>query len=145
MTSERQVLFPLRTHISHPRNLTLTRCCSYVGRTEGGHRKQHRNCASRAGPRSSSDGSAFQRCRDSVPTASPTDRVRTHEINNFPFFLFSSDVPFAFRYREQVEKVARLRDETVRAIVKSSTEIAMFKEGISQQLKTLRDIAEAGQ
>ncbi|KAH9977211.1 HEC/Ndc80p family-domain-containing protein [Lactifluus volemus] len=47
-------------------------------------------------------------------------------------------------YREQVEKVARLRDETVRAIVKNSTEIAMFKEEISQQLKTLRDFAEAG-
>jgi kinetochore protein NDC80 len=58
---------------------------------------------------------------------------------------FSLIVLFSFRYREQVEKVARLRDETVRAIVKSSTEIAMFKEGISQQLKTLRDIAEAGQ
>ncbi|KAH9967890.1 HEC/Ndc80p family-domain-containing protein [Russula dissimulans] len=48
-------------------------------------------------------------------------------------------------YREQVEKVARLRDETVRAIVKNSTEIAMFKEDISQQLKNLRDFAEAGQ
>jgi kinetochore protein NDC80 len=49
------------------------------------------------------------------------------------------------RYREQVEKVMRLRDETVRAIVKNSTEIAMFKEEISQQLKSLRDFAEAGQ
>ncbi|KAI9508485.1 HEC/Ndc80p family-domain-containing protein [Russula earlei] len=48
-------------------------------------------------------------------------------------------------YREQVDKVARLRDETVRAIVKNSTEIAMFKEEISQQLKNLRDFAEAGQ
>jgi len=69
----------------------------------------------------------------------------THTIiNNFPF-SFDYVLFFASRYREQVEKVARLRDETVRAIVKSSTEIAMFKEGISQQLKTLRDIAEAGQ
>jgi kinetochore protein NDC80 len=51
----------------------------------------------------------------------------------------------AIRYREQVEKVARLRDETIRAIVKNSTEIAMFKEEISQQLKCLRDFAESGQ
>jgi kinetochore protein NDC80 len=48
------------------------------------------------------------------------------------------------RYREQVEKVARLREETVRAIVKNSTEIAMFKEEISQQLKNLREFAEGG-
>ncbi|KAI0262919.1 hypothetical protein BC834DRAFT_367606 [Gloeopeniophorella convolvens] len=33
-------------------------------------------------------------------------------------------------YREQIDKVERLRDETVRAIVKNSTEIAMFKEEI---------------
>ena len=47
------------------------------------------------------------------------------------------------RYREQVEKTARLKDETVRAIVKNSSEIAVFKESISQQLKDLRDFAEA--
>jgi kinetochore protein NDC80 len=41
--------------------------------------------------------------------------------------------------------VTRLRDETVRAIVKNSTEIAMFKEEVSQQLKSLREFAEAGQ
>ncbi|THH14706.1 hypothetical protein EW146_g5652 [Bondarzewia mesenterica] len=46
-------------------------------------------------------------------------------------------------YREQIEKVARLKDETVRAIVKNSSDIAMFKESISQQLKDLRDFAEA--
>jgi kinetochore protein NDC80 len=57
----------------------------------------------------------------------------------------SVDGDLAIRYREQVEKVARLRDETVRAIVKNSTEIAMFKEEISRQLKSLRDFAESGQ
>jgi kinetochore protein NDC80 len=68
--------------------------------------------------------------------------VRT--INNrFRFPSVNSDL--AIRYREQVEKVARLRDETVRAIVKNSTEIAVFKEEISQQLKSLRDFAESGQ
>jgi kinetochore protein NDC80 len=54
------------------------------------------------------------------------------------------DARSEIRYREQVDKVARLRDETVRAIVKNSTEIAMFKEDVSQQLKSLRDFAEAG-
>jgi kinetochore protein NDC80 len=54
------------------------------------------------------------------------------------------DARSEIRYREQVDKVARLRDETVRAIVKNSTEIAMFKEDVSQQLKCLRDFAEAG-
>jgi len=81
-------LFPISN--SYPQfDSTLTRRCCYVyvGRTERGHRKQQRNCASRAGPRSCPDSSAFQRCRDSVPTASPTDCVRTHNINNFPLFL----------------------------------------------------------
>ncbi|TFY81964.1 hypothetical protein EWM64_g2047 [Hericium alpestre] len=45
-------------------------------------------------------------------------------------------------YREQVEKVARLKDETVRAIVKNSSDIVMFKEEVSSQLKHLRDFAE---
>ncbi|KAH9001736.1 HEC/Ndc80p family-domain-containing protein [Lactarius akahatsu] len=44
-------------------------------------------------------------------------------------------------YREQMQKIARLQEETVRAIVKNSTEIAMFKEMTSQQLKDLRDFA----
>jgi len=52
---------------------------------------------------------------------------------------------FTARYGEQVEKVTRLRDETVRAIVKNCTEIAIFKEEISQQLKNLRDFAEEEQ
>lgn len=64
-------------------------------------------------------------------------------INHFRLLSVYGDL--AIRYREQVEKVARLRDETIRAIVKNSTEIAMFKEEISQQLKSLRDFAESGQ
>ncbi len=40
-----------------------------------------------------------------------------------------------------MQKIARLQEETVRAIVKNSTEIAMFKEMTSQQLKDLRDFA----
>ncbi|KAA1471261.1 hypothetical protein DENSPDRAFT_858824 [Dentipellis sp. KUC8613] len=45
-------------------------------------------------------------------------------------------------YREQVEKVARLKDETVRAIVKNSSDIVMFKEEVSAHLNRLRDCAE---
>ncbi|KII88961.1 hypothetical protein PLICRDRAFT_53458 [Plicaturopsis crispa FD-325 SS-3] len=45
-------------------------------------------------------------------------------------------------YREQVDKVSRLRDETVRAIVKNSHEIAMFKDQVGQQLKYLKEFAE---
>ena len=58
--------------------------------------------------------------------------------------MFPSAHVSVISYREQVEKVGRLRDETVRAIVRNSTEIAMFKEEISQQLKSLRDFTEAG-
>jgi hypothetical protein len=45
-------------------------------------------------------------------------------------------------YREQVEKVTRLRDDTVRAIIKNSHDIAVFKEEVSQQLKHVREFAE---
>jgi len=50
--------------------------------------------------------------------------------------------PFVTSYREQVDKVAKLRDETARAILKSSSEIAMFKEEVSQQLQYLKEFAE---
>ncbi|GBE82486.1 predicted protein [Sparassis crispa] len=46
-------------------------------------------------------------------------------------------------YREQVDKVNRLKDETMRAIIKNSSDIFMFKEEVSKQLKHLRDVAEA--
>ena len=47
------------------------------------------------------------------------------------------------RYREQIDKVDRLRDETVRAIIKNSSDIVAFKEEVSKQLQYLRDFAEA--
>ena len=46
-------------------------------------------------------------------------------------------------YREQIDKTERLRDETVRAIIKNSTDIVAFKEQISNQLKELKDFAES--
>jgi kinetochore protein NDC80 len=54
-----------------------------------------------------------------IACVSIVDRIR----------FLSVDGDSAMRYREQVEKVARLRDETTRAIVKNS----------------LRDFAESGQ
>jgi len=46
-------------------------------------------------------------------------------------------------YREQQEKVARVKDETIRAIIKNSTEIAEMKEAIARQLKYVQDVVEA--
>ena len=48
-----------------------------------------------------------------------------------------------YRYREQQEKVARVRDETIRAIIKNSTEIAEMKEGVARQLRYVQDVVEA--
>ncbi|PCH38332.1 hypothetical protein WOLCODRAFT_88019 [Wolfiporia cocos MD-104 SS10] len=46
-------------------------------------------------------------------------------------------------YREQIDKVNRLKDETMRAIIKNSSEIIAFKEEVSKQLEHLRDFADA--
>jgi kinetochore protein NDC80 len=46
-------------------------------------------------------------------------------------------------YREQQEKVARVKDETIRAIIKNSTEIAEMKETVARQLKYIQDVVEA--
>ncbi|KAJ7721070.1 HEC/Ndc80p family-domain-containing protein [Mycena maculata] len=48
-----------------------------------------------------------------------------------------------FDYREQVEKVSRLREETVRAIIKNTHDIAMFKAEVSRCLTDLRVFAES--
>ncbi|KAI0083992.1 HEC/Ndc80p family-domain-containing protein [Irpex rosettiformis] len=45
-------------------------------------------------------------------------------------------------YAEQVDKVNRLRDDTVRAIIKNSNEVVMFKEEVSRQLKQVHDFAQ---
>lgn len=49
-----------------------------------------------------------------------------------------------FDYREQIAKVSRLKDETIRAIAKNSNEIGLFKEEVSAQLRRLRDFVEEG-
>lgn len=47
-------------------------------------------------------------------------------------------------FREQLAKVARLKDETIRAIAKNSNELGLFKEEVSAQLRQLRDFVEEG-
>lgn len=47
-----------------------------------------------------------------------------------------------YSYKEQIEKVSRLKDETVRAILKNSQDIANFKQEVSRHLQELRDFAE---
>ncbi|OSD02863.1 hypothetical protein PYCCODRAFT_1444929 [Trametes coccinea BRFM310] len=46
-------------------------------------------------------------------------------------------------YREQVDKVNRLKEDTVRAVIKNSSDIVAFKDEVSKQLQYLRDFAEA--
>ncbi|KAE9406418.1 hypothetical protein BT96DRAFT_954872 [Gymnopus androsaceus JB14] len=47
-----------------------------------------------------------------------------------------------FDYREQVERVNRLKDETVRAVIKNSSDIAQFKVEVASRLRELRECAE---
>ncbi|KAF7359545.1 hypothetical protein MSAN_01297600 [Mycena sanguinolenta] len=47
-----------------------------------------------------------------------------------------------FDYQEQVEKVSRLKEATVRAIIKNTHDIAMFKAEVSRHLTELRVFAE---
>jgi kinetochore protein NDC80 len=58
------------------------------------------------------------------------------------WFLPSTDTA-PQRYREQEEKVNRLREETVRAIIKNTNDIALFKEEVSRHLRELREFVEA--
>lgn len=46
------------------------------------------------------------------------------------------------RYQEQIEKTDRLREETVKAIVKSTNDMCVFKEQVSEHLSNLRQFAE---
>ncbi|KAF9050715.1 hypothetical protein BDZ89DRAFT_1088792 [Hymenopellis radicata] len=45
-------------------------------------------------------------------------------------------------YQEQLEKVLKVKEQTVRAIIKSSHDIAMFKNEVSRNLADLKDFAE---
>lgn len=45
-------------------------------------------------------------------------------------------------YREQTDRVAKIKEETTRAIVKNSNDIVMFKAQVSQHLRELQEFAE---
>lgn len=47
------------------------------------------------------------------------------------------------RHREQIEKINRLKEDTVRAVIKNSSDVVAFKDEVSKQLQYLRDFAEA--
>ena len=47
-----------------------------------------------------------------------------------------------YSYGELVENTARISNETIRAIIRNSNDIALFKEEVSQQLRRLRDHVE---
>ncbi|KAG6829987.1 hypothetical protein H0H87_009594 [Tephrocybe sp. NHM501043] len=49
-----------------------------------------------------------------------------------------------FDHGEQMERISRLKEETVRAIIKNSHDIAIFKEEVSRHLRELREFAEGG-
>lgn len=48
-----------------------------------------------------------------------------------------------FSYREQIDRVSRLKEETIRSIVRNTHDIVLFKEEVSRHLLELRDFAEA--
>ena len=51
--------------------------------------------------------------------------------------------PCLNRYREQIDKVNRLKEDMVRAVIKNSSDIVAFKDEVSKQLQYLKDFAEA--
>jgi kinetochore protein NDC80 len=116
---------------SHPRHFIAVIDC-----TAGSPRQQRRDQTIRTESYTGSDSGTLRWCWCGVSVADPTDRVRTKLRTAFrwPKFL-------PIRYREQMQKITRLQEETVRDIVKNSTEMAVFKETTSQQLKDLRDFA----
>ncbi|KAH9946289.1 HEC/Ndc80p family-domain-containing protein [Epithele typhae] len=46
-------------------------------------------------------------------------------------------------YREQIDKVNRLKEDTVRAVIKNSSDVVAFKDEVSKQLQYLKDFSEA--
>ena len=64
-----------------------------------------------------------------------TSGIRKHGVLT-THFIFD-------RYREQIDKVNRLKEDTVRAVIKNSSDIVAFKDEVSKQLQYLKDFAEA--
>ena len=74
----------------------------------------------------------------------PSHAFRLSRLRSLPHVYVRPTLAYrSYRYREQQEKVARVKDETIRAIIKNSTEIAEMKEAVARQLKYIQDVVEA--
>ena len=83
-------------------------------------------------------------------------RLQTGQVSNHDFKTWNSGGLLAFvllqlhdltyspnSYREQIDRVSRLKEETIRSIVRNTHDIVLFKEEVSRHLLELRDFAEA--
>jgi kinetochore protein NDC80 len=109
-----------------------------IGCPARGNGQQSRSRSAGARSCTRQDERTGQRNGCQVETTSVTIRVALSLPSAVCLVLIRADCS----YREQVEKVTRLRDDTVRAIIKNSHDIAVFKEEVSQQLKHVREFAE---
>jgi len=100
--------------------------------------KQHSSCGLGANDGSSENGRHGTWRRRQITPSGCRDRVRYPHAHSRVTLSYPS-----CRYREQREKVARVKDETIRAIIKNSTEIAEMKETVARQLKYVQDVVEA--
>ena len=100
--------------------------------------KQRSSCGIGANDGSSKDGRHGTWCWRQVAPSGRRDCVRSPHARVRVILTYRS-----LRYREQQEKVARVKDETIRAIIKNSTEIAEMKEAVARQLKYVQDVVEA--
>lgn len=57
------------------------------------------------------------------------------------FFSTPLYSPFFHSYNEKAEKISRLKEETVRAVMKNVKDIAMFKEEISRHLREFAEVS----
>jgi kinetochore protein NDC80 len=110
---------------------------SVLGRKSGSYSEQYRGGEAGAGACTSKTRRAYQRHGCKISITNRTSPVGCYSLDASKSFLMA----FA-RYREQLDKVARLKEDTVRSIVKSSIELGLFKGEVSRHLKQLRDFVK---
>ena len=130
-----------------------------IGRTQNTPIEGQRHCASRAKripvlvlvPHTSSAKSMITELTGLLTSIKSTNSLRHPcSVHPAPHATKCSSAydtflcPFRLdRYREQIEKINRLKEDTVRAVIKNSSDIVAFKDEVSKQLQYLRDFAEA--
>ena len=68
---------------------------------------------------------------------------KRYRLRKFMSCLVGSYIDYRnLSYQEQIERVDRLKEETIRMILKSSSDIAAFKEEVSGHLSNLRQAVE---